>query len=407
MTSSRDTGNQTPLHRACSRAGTAAAVAALLQADSASASALDRKGHTPLHAAIRSGAPADVVELLLRAAPATASARSCSGGTPLHLVREGTPAASVAALLRACPRAAEAGAGVPACQLPLHAALMRNAAADGVRLILSANAAAAFARTSNGLLPLHLAPSRSSAEIVKLILDAYPEAAALPDDTGNIPLHLLSRETQEGVAALLIAANPAGALQANAMGRRPLHQALSRGAPAEAVAALLEAAPGVAAEKDGDGALPLHYAVGSWNGQSWGSADVVAVLLCANSAAAATRSSSGLLPLHTAAQCSAGRREPGTEGALLAIAEAYPPGTEDRSEGGDLRTKALVSSSACRRLAWRALCPCPPERLREREAAVRLLWPLVSDCNYKQHWRQLARADIVAVRGACGQRRFL
>lgn len=156
----------------------------------------------------------------------------------------------------------------------LHHAVRARAPLPVLRRLAEANPAAAAQPASPHqytplLDALCMEPRDDSA--AALLLDACPAAArrvyAGPQSrhSGWLPLHFAADEAgwskSSAAVTLLLAAFPAAAYNArNVMRHTPLHLACLSGAPAEAVLALLAAAPAAAARRDRDGFSPLDFA---------------------------------------------------------------------------------------------------------------------------------------------------
>ncbi len=293
-------GHQLPLHAAAAAGAAPEVVAALIAAHPEAARARFAGAGTPLHVAAAARAEAGVVLALLSAHPGAAAERSAAlgaGDVPLLLaLRSGAPAASVAALLAAHPPAALAASGTDGAS-PLTAALCappaHAAAPETVAALLAADpsaAARAHPRGAQrgatahlaGALPLHAAAAAlAPLPVLSLLLAAHPPAAAaaVAGAKGWLPLHFAvaalappahaparpplagAAAAAEGAIPALLAAHPGAArvpfaaLEAHPCGRGlfgeggelvgalPLHVALAVGAPAAAVAALVDAFP--------------------------------------------------------------------------------------------------------------------------------------------------------------------
>ncbi|KAL4421661.1 hypothetical protein ABPG77_001202 [Micractinium sp. CCAP 211/92] len=307
-------------------AGQEAMVSLLLQADPPAAELPTKRGLSPLHLAATHG-HSKVVAQLLEAVPDAAEV-AAPAGTPLLLaVRDGH--ADVAAqLMVACPRACLMPCG-PQGFTPLHQAVwLGNAALASALLRAVPSAAEVRSVGADRATPLALAASHGNAELVQLLLEAAPHTAELTESSGLLPLHrALSSPAEAGtkaaVAALLGAA-PAVAARRLSDGSTALHLAAHQAGsvqhrPAEDedfMQALLAAAPAAATLKDRGGYLPIHWVA------LWGCRPALRVLIEAAAATAAQRTASGVTPLMMAlgVERAGTRRCPEVVATLLAAA---------------------------------------------------------------------------------------
>lgn len=264
----------------------------------------DGAGNLPLHGCVAGGSPLEVAAALLQAHPGACLERNGAGLLPLHLaLSRGAGAAPVVeALLSACPEAA-AQPG-PSGALPLADALdAEPPSLEVIAALLIAHPPAAAQPSKQGVFPAAVALRRGLPHaVVERLLDACPGACGSADQTGRFLLHVAA-EALPGAAAIflrVLAANPAAASAATRDGETPLLVAASRGAPAEAMDALLAAWPaGLSSARDAMGRTLLHFV-------STLPLGTVRRVLAASPASALERDRLGRAPLHVCWRKTAG-----------------------------------------------------------------------------------------------------
>ena len=109
--------------------------------------------------------------------------------------------------------------------------------------VLAAYPAGASAATHLGATALHFAVMQNApAESIAMLLGAAPEAAATADWNNQLPVHLIKHSTPLEVVRALIRAHPAGLAQADTGKRLPLHHVVEHH-PGDVVRAVVEAYP--------------------------------------------------------------------------------------------------------------------------------------------------------------------
>lgn len=261
----------------------------------------DNFQRSPLMWAVEKGAPSSVVLNLLDAAPAVAHAKDKWGWAALHLALRRRASSDV--IMALLDENAEMASVLPANgSLPLHIAAAQLAEVSTIRRLLKEHPDATAVLDRAGRTPLHLAVGTSSlplAGVVSALLLAHPAAANIRDRRGDAPVHIAAR--QRGIAAdimiglisvapeitgtmdskkatplhhaaglasplsvvqCLLVNAPAATRMQDRSGNRPLMVALSTGAAAPVILALLRAALRTAADKDrSDGSTCMHRAI--------------------------------------------------------------------------------------------------------------------------------------------------
>eukprot|EP01047_Picozoa_sp_COSAG01_P043258 COSAG01_NODE_3831_length_5651_cov_4.363112_2_plen_1509_part_00 len=244
----------------------------------------DRNGSLPLHYALIHKAAPEVTLKVFAQHPDAARGKNSIGWLPLHVALERGAAPEVTLKIFAQhPDAAREKNSDG--WLPLHVALEHKAAPEVVERVLAAYPEAAREKHSDGRLPLHIAlASKAAPEVVERVLAVYPEAAREKGEHGMLPLHsALASKAAPEVVERVLAVYLEAAREKDQFGMLPLHSALaSKAAPQLLNAVRVASGLGVvlqcgdwaaveagvvaltaetAREKDGEGRLPLYYAL--------------------------------------------------------------------------------------------------------------------------------------------------
>jgi hypothetical protein len=176
---------------------------------------------------------------------------------PLHVaLANGTPFDLIDRIVTANPRACEVFTDYH--ELPLHVALrfyQRSGGAPAdlaavVELLLRTYPESCRTEDHTGCLPLELALMGNLPTEVTLIVLSTFTAACEHSDGGTFPLHIAAEFSNMSLALMerLVLAHPAACMQMDSSsdgGEFPLQVALRFGAPAEVIALLEDASPGV------------------------------------------------------------------------------------------------------------------------------------------------------------------
>lgn len=198
-------------------------------------------------------------------------------------------------------------------------------------MILQAHPAACDVIDNWGKVPLsHALAEKAAEETVLMVLEASPGAATPPrGEDGKYertpPLHdAITFGASAAVVGALLRQNMEAAEAFVSGDTTPLHAACEEGAPAEVLRLLIEAHPAAAAAATWQGSLPLHLLAASRSA----TAEAVDAVAAANPASAETKDKYGLLPLHSLRRCSGA--------AARALVRANPAGLAVESRGGYL-----------------------------------------------------------------------
>jgi hypothetical protein len=146
--------------------------------------------------------------------------------------------------------------------LPLHEACLTTAPVETVSAIVRAHPLAVkSAESSFRRLPLHCACRRTRADplVIRILLHWHRAACLVPDDLGRLPLHYaLSNGAEAPVVHALLSAGPAAARGVDSTGWTPLHVATAGGASVAVVRALLELNPEAVVMRTDKGSTPLE-----------------------------------------------------------------------------------------------------------------------------------------------------
>jgi len=138
-----------------------------------------------------------------------------------------------------------------------------------ITLLLEVYPEAAAREYYDGYLPIHRALRckryRKSTRLIQLLLDAYPLAAEKRNDDGELPLIFALWKSSDDITKMVFEAYPK-AVEFRVSNEfqeyeLPLHMALRNNASDCTIKMLFNAYPMAAEIADGEGWLPLHYAV--------------------------------------------------------------------------------------------------------------------------------------------------